>query len=187
MGRVASIVTGVAALSALTVFLSLCARDNSQLLAVSRHETRVPAAPQPTQVVVAEKQPASDNITRVTVPELAPPADSPAQPAIVKSHTESSPVEKHASRRYVEFTLARSRRFQQVGTASVGVWKIDSNHKLYDMSVVAQGHRVDRKRVGLNSPITIPSSASERPLQLVVNSIDRNGISGYLSEPQSSR
>ena len=87
----------------------------------------------------------------------------------------------------MEFTLARSRRFQQVGPVWVGLWRIDAKHKLYDISIIANGHRVDRKHVSLNSPVSISDSDFARPLQLVVNAIDRDGISGYVSEPQSVR
>jgi hypothetical protein len=87
----------------------------------------------------------------------------------------------------VEFALARSKRFQQVGPVSVGVWRIDTKHKLCDVSVLADGHRVDRKHMSLNSPVVLSSSKFARPLQLVVSSIERGGISGYVSEPQATK
>jgi hypothetical protein len=201
--RVAYIVAGVTVLSAATVFLALCARDNSRLLSVSSEElqTHVQAAAQPREIVSADTQPAADSITRVTVPEttgkqaasvaaqpVASQASAPQpEPAVARSHAELLSLENRGTRRYVEFALARSKRFQQVGPLSVGVWRLDSKHKLCDISVLADGHRLDRKHVPLNSPVLVSSSRFARPLQLVVSSIARGGISGYVSEPQAAK
>jgi len=209
----AYIVTAVATFSALTVFLSLCARDHSRLLSVSAHERHMfvqPAAIQRLSDVSADAQPAADSITHVTVPTAVsnqPAAtalsalplaatDQPAasgavskdsETAVAKSHSELSALEKRGVWRYFDFSLPRSRRLQRVGPVSVVVWRIDAKHKLYDVVIITDGHRVDRKRVSLNSPVLVASSRFVRPLQFVVRSIDRNGISGYLTEPQAVR
>lgn len=193
---------GVAALSALTVFLSLCERDHSFLLSANRPSQAaafVPrAVPQRPPAVSADPQPASGSVTRVLVP-TAPTAFSPsvsraastpvtalladADIGVARNRTELLALERHGARHYVEFTLARSRRLQRVGSVSIGIPRIDARRKLYDISVIADGHRTERKRVALYSPIWVSSNEFARPLQLVVNDIDRDGISGYLSEP----
>ncbi len=106
---------------------------------------------------------------------------------VAKTHSDLVALEKRGLRRYVEFTLARSKRFQRVGPVSVGVWRIDSRRKAYDLSVITGTHRIERKHVALYSPVRIASSEYARPLEFVVNSIDRDGISGYISEPKSTR
>lgn len=182
---------GFAMLSAVTVFLLLCERDHSMLASAGVKELHsyVPASGiSRSPVVSSENRPAADTITRVTVPatENARPsgavASEPDLP-IARNHMELLALEKKGARRYAEFTLARSRRLQRVGSLSVGVWRIDKKRKLYDVSLITDGHRVDRKRLGLYSPISISSSKFAQPLQFVVNSVDRAGISGYVSEP----
>ena len=182
---IAYIVIGVAVLSALTVFFALCERDNSALLAAGvplRRASIQPASPQRTPVVSADTQPAPDSVTTVTVPT----ATQEASPAIARSHTEVMSPDKTVIRRFVPFTLARSRHFQQIGPLSVAVWKIDPRHKLFDIAVIADGRRISRKHVGLDTSIWIPTREFSHPLALVANSVDRDGISGYLSEPQTS-
>lgn len=181
------VVIGVAALSALAVFFSLWERDESLLVSARNHIVSQPTAPQHAPLVSAESQPAADSITRVTVPTAEAAAST--QPADSVAAAGSAPTEAavaHGIRRYLDFTLTRSKRFQQVGPVLVGVWKIDAKHKLYDVSVMANGHRVDRKHVGLNSPVSIVSAEAGRPLQLVVSSITRGSISGHVSEPQAA-
>lgn len=201
--NIAYIGAAVAILSALTVFLSLCARDNSLLLSLSKPEQAARSKPSspPVPVVTAETQPAADTITRVAVPPPAPvtqpaaviqptPSEATAvqpEPAIAKTRTELLSLEKRGTRHYVEFSLARSKRFQQVGPLGIGIWRIDTKHKTYDVSILADGRRIDHKHVSLNSPVSISTSEFVHPLQLVVNSLDREGISGYLSEPQTGR
>lgn len=180
---------GVALISALTVFVSLCERDNSMLLATDSgaHHTSVqPATGQRLPAVSTDTRPAPDTITRVTVStSSAQPAPTATSPSGALSKEPA--VDKITERRYVDFTLARSRRLQEVGPIAVGVWKVDAKHKLYDVSLMANGRRVDRKRVGLNSPVSIASGEAGRPFQLVVSSIARNSISGYVTGPTAGR
>jgi len=206
---------GVAVLSALTVFLFLFERDHSLLTAASGQEYASPVnqpTPQRGPIVQADTQPAPDTITRVTVPTAVDHQHSPvaaaaqalpieaasqgkpsgatsddSETAVAKSHSELVALEKRGVRRYVEFTLARTRHLQRVGPVSVGVWKIDTRRKIYDLSVIADSRRIERKHVALYSPVRIASSEFVRPIEFVVNSIDRDGISGYISEPKNTR
>ncbi len=213
-GRVvASLTIGIAILSGLTVFLALCQRDNSLLAAgrsISLSDEKALAAPR-SAVSPTGAQPTPDEVTRVTVPTLldhqqqpgAAPAASSIDPAaqtrpseavadesdavIARSHTDLVALEKLGVRHYVEFALARSRRLQRVGPLFVAVWRIDPRRKVYDLSLISDSHRVERKHVGLYTPIRIASSDYARPIEFVVNSLDRDGISGYISEPKSPR
>jgi hypothetical protein len=195
------VATGVAVLSGLTVFASLCARDHSLLLSAGRRVPTFvqPVAQQPVPVVSADTQPAPDSITRVTVPTVLANTPAPAvqskpsgaisgdyDTSVARNHNEVVGLENRGTRHYIEFNLTRSKRFQRLGPLSVGVWRIDSKHRLYDVSFLADGHRIDRKHVSLDTAVSLSINQFGRPLQFVVNSLDRNRVSGYLSEPKAS-
>jgi hypothetical protein len=179
-------VTGVVVLSALTVFLSLCERDHSLLLSAASQEQHasVPATAPRLPVVSADTQPAPDSITRVTVPTAI--ADPPvAAPGLTSGESNASVARTHTER--IGFTLARSNRFQRIGPVSVGVWKVDSKHKLYDVSFLADGRRIDHNRLSLYLPVSVSSKRFAAPLQFVVSAIDHNRISGYIIQPAITR
>jgi hypothetical protein len=175
------LIAGVAIISGFTVFISLCERDNSRLLAVD-HTARtvaVRAAAAPSSPLPATSLPASDEVTRVTVPTRITPAPAPPTPAISTAET--------VGNRQIQFTLARSRRLQHVGPVSVVLWKVDTRRKLYDLSLLANGHRVYRKNVSLNAPVSVAGSDPSQPFSFIATSMSRNALTGYLNAPSATR
>ncbi len=155
---VAYLALGVAAVSAISVFFLLCQRDHSLLLQASLPETG-PYVSQNTPAV---------------------PAPSPAIPAnqIVVQESAAQPRSE-----YIPFNVARSRRFQRVGPISVGVWRTDARHGTYDVGVLVDGRRFDKRHVGMDEALAI-RVGNAPPMELVVNRVSRNDISGYLSAPR---
>ena len=147
--------TGVAVLCAACVFFLLCERDHSFLRQASAYEMQTYAG----QVISAT------------------PAVASAAPETVRATVETAPG-------YIPFDLTRTRHFENVGPISVGLWRTDSRHGLYDISVIVEGHRFDKKRVGLDEALAI-KVGSAPPMELVVNRVGRNEVSGYLSTPPS--
>ncbi|MBV9404646.1 MAG: hypothetical protein JO211_04835 [Acidobacteriaceae bacterium] len=69
-----------------------------------------------------------------------------------------------------------------MGPISVGVWRTDTRHGTYDVSVIVEGRRFDKKQVGLDEALAIKIGTAP-PMELVVNRVGRNDVSGYLSTP----
>lgn len=102
------------------------------------------------------------------------PTSVPAAPANTTSH----PIQ--AAKEEMPFSVARSRRFHRVGPISVGLWRIDPRHGTFDLSVLAYGHRINRSRMKPEDEILIDSKDPSKVLKLIVKSVDKNGVSGYL-------
>lgn len=200
----------VALSSALTVFLVLCERDHSFLVKTNLvptqtvHTQAAPARAVPSAPLAlsgtALQNVARPDVTRVNVPYTAPTGQpvvdaGPVAKAassgatldtggVARSHNELLALEKHTSRRYVEFTISKSRHVQPVGPIDIGVLRTDQRRQTYDLRVVADGHRVERKHVPVYAPVYIQSNERSHPLEFVVNKVDWDGVSGYLSEPR---
>lgn len=159
----ASLAIAVAAFCALAVFLWLCARDNSFLV----------------RTIGPEHQPEA----RHSAPAASATA-SPAQAVETRAveNRDSNVVAAPASKR-IPFTVRRSRHFQRFGSVRLGLWRTDAARKLYDLSVVVQGRRINLKGVSLNQAVKINPGAQAAPLELVVNRVSANQISGYLISP----
>ncbi len=172
---------GVAFVFALGVFLFLCERDHSFLLQAGESEHQpyvIPAAPALASSPVTPIRTAQPVSTRpTTIPEEN-------DNSIARNHAELVSLEKRGLRHYVEFSLGKSRRLEPVGPVSVGIWRTDARHKTYDLAISAGGHRLQRKHIALYSAVLIATAEHSRPVQFVVNEIDRDGVSGYLSEPR---
>jgi hypothetical protein len=102
--------------------------------------------------------------------------------SIAKNHDELVALERRGERNYFEFQLGKSKEFQRVGSLSLSVRKVDSKHRSYDLSLLVNDQKLDKKHVNLYEPISIRSS--DQPVELVVNEIGGNQIKGYVSEPK---
>ena len=104
--------------------------------------------------------------------------------SIAKNHDELVQLQKRGERSYYEFTLTPSKQFEHVGPIGVSLRKVNVKHKYYDMSMMVDDFKLDKKRVNLYEPVWINMSDRPQPVELVVNHIDKNRIQGYISEPK---
>lgn len=155
---------GVAVVSACTVFFTLCERDYSFLAQTSQteHQTYAPQA--------------ASSAAPTATPSHTGPVQSATQTAALQPNVQGAPE-------YIPFVITRSRHFQRLGPITVGLWKTDSRRGTYDVSLVVDGHRFDKKRVGMDEALAI-RIGNAPPMELIVNRVARNEISGYLSEPR---
>lgn len=104
--------------------------------------------------------------------------------SIAKNHDELVELEKRGARSYYEFTLGPSKQFQRVGSIAVSLRKVNLKHKYYDLAMMVDDIKLDKKHVNLYEPVWINLADRPQPVQLVVNRIDKNRVHGYISEPR---
>jgi hypothetical protein len=102
--------------------------------------------------------------------------------SVAKTHDELVALQQRGERNYFEFQLGKSKQFQRVGPVSLAVRKVDLKHKFYDLSLLVNDQKLDKKHINLYEPITV--RPSDQPVELVVNEIGNNQIKGYVSEPK---
>ncbi|MGH9686132.1 MAG: hypothetical protein ACRD5K_03460 [Candidatus Acidiferrales bacterium] len=106
--------------------------------------------------------------------------------SIAKNHNELVALEKRGQRSYFEFDLSRSKRFSRSGPISLSLRHADTKHERYNMMLLVDDNRLEKKNVDLYEPIWISSSDEPQPLEIVVNKITKNHIHGYISAPKFS-
>jgi hypothetical protein len=85
----------------------------------------------------------------------------------------------------LQFSLTPSRHFEHLGTVGVEVRRIDAKHGNYDVVLLVNRHRATKRHVRLNEPIALKSTKAAGVISvLVVNEIQRDRVSGYISEPK---
>jgi len=104
---------------------------------------------------------------------------------IAKNHDEVDELRKLGERDYTEFTIDGKGKEQKVGNVTITLRGVDAKKNRFDVTVVADDKRTDKKNRNVNEPIFLYAQGTRRaPMEIVVNSIDKNKISGYVSVPK---
>jgi len=104
--------------------------------------------------------------------------------SIGRTHAEVLALQKRGERDYHEFSLAKSKDFRRVGPVSLSLRKADTKHKRYDLELIVEDVKLQKKNVNLYEPVYLTVSELPQPVELVVNQVDKNQVKGYLSLPK---
>jgi chromosome segregation ATPase len=104
---------------------------------------------------------------------------------IAKNHDEVDELRKLGERDYVEFTIEGKNKEQKVGAITVQLHSTNPAKSQYNVSLVVDDKRMNNKNGNINQPIFFYGQGNKRaPMEIVVNTIDKNKVSGYLSIPK---
>jgi hypothetical protein len=104
---------------------------------------------------------------------------------IAKNHDEIDELRKLGERDYIEFTIAGKNTEQKVGSVTVQLHSTNPAKSQYNVSLVVDDKRMNNKNGVINQPIFFYGQGGKRaPMEIVVNSIDKNKVTGYLSIPK---
>jgi len=106
------------------------------------------------------------------------------QGSIATTHDELVKLEKKGERSYYEFDLDKSGQFQREGPLGVQLRKANTKHEYADLEMLVDDFKVSKKHVNIYEPVVFYSADRKLPVELVINSISKNHIHGYVSEPK---
>jgi hypothetical protein len=104
--------------------------------------------------------------------------------SIARTHYELVALEQKGERNYYEFDLEKSKQFQHVGPLSLSLRKTNTKHEYFDMALVVDDRKLNKKHVNLYEPLLVYPAATRRPFEVIVNQITRKGAHGYVSSPR---
>ena len=104
------------------------------------------------------------------------------QGSIATTHDELVLLEKKGERSYYEFDLDKSKQFQREGPVGVRLTKANTKREYVDLEMMVDDFKVSKKHVNIYEPVMFYSS--KRPIEVVINTISKNHIHGYVSEPK---
>ncbi len=88
-------------------------------------------------------------------------------------------------RNYYEFRLNKSKKFQKVGAVQVMLTKTDVKKNKYTIQLIADDKKVEKKDKNTNEPVQFYLAGARQPVELVVNEIAKDQITGYLAVPKT--
>jgi hypothetical protein len=104
------------------------------------------------------------------------------QGSIARTHDELVLLEKKGERKYYEFDIEKDSQFRRQGPVGLRLHKADTKHQFADLDLMVDDVKLSKKHVNLYEPVFFYSAESKQPAELVINSITKNHIHGYVDE-----
>lgn len=105
---------------------------------------------------------------------------------IATNHDELEELRRRGERNYYEFTLHKGGNEQNVGTIKLGLKKVDVKRSKFTLLVSADDKSIEKKDKNLDEPIQFYSGKTPALFEVVVNNVNKNEVSGYLSTPKGA-
>lgn len=103
---------------------------------------------------------------------------------IAKNSGELEELRRRGDRNYFEFDLRKVKNFTRVGTISIKLNRTDPKRQRYTITVLANDKSIEKKDKTLLEPVQFYLQGTRHMLELVVYTIDRDRVAGYLSTPK---
>jgi chromosome segregation ATPase len=96
-------------------------------------------------------------------------------------------LKKLGDRNYFQFTLARKdKQAKRVGDISMKLKSADKKHNRYTIELLADDKTVEKKDKGINEPLQFYVAKAKQPYEIVVNTVEKDQITGYLATPKDT-
>lgn len=105
---------------------------------------------------------------------------------IATNHSELELLKHKGDRNYYEFTLHKGQKPTLLSTIKIQLKKADTKHSRYTMMVSADDRNIEKKDKSLDEPVQFYTGKDPVLFEIVVNSIAKNTVSGYLSTPKNA-
>lgn len=103
---------------------------------------------------------------------------------IATNGKELAALKQLGERNYFEFKLAKQKAPIKLADISVRLTKADPKKNRYNLEIVADDKRFEKKDKNVNEPVQFYMSKYRQPVELVVNEIRKDMIVGYLAQPK---
>ncbi len=105
---------------------------------------------------------------------------------IATNKAELEMLKHKGDRNYYEFTLHKGQKPMLLSTIKIQLKKADVKHSRYTMMVSADDRNIEKKDKGLDEPVQFYTGKTPVLYEIVVNDIEKNTVSGYLSTPKNA-
>ena len=104
---------------------------------------------------------------------------------VARNHEEIEQLRRLGLRDYYEFTLNGKGNTQKVGGVTIELRNTNTKKHLYTVNLVVDDMKLEKKNRSINEPIFFyTSSGTRQALELVINNVEKNKATGYLSAPK---
>jgi hypothetical protein len=104
---------------------------------------------------------------------------------IARNHEDVEQLRRLGERDYIEFTIDAKNKPQKVGAFIVELRGTNLAKKRYSVSLVIDDVHIDKKNLPVNEPVFFHQGNDRRPLEMVVNQVGKDKVTGYISTPKA--
>jgi len=104
---------------------------------------------------------------------------------IATTHDQLELLKHKGDRNYYEFTLNKGKDTSHVATVGLQLKSTDPKKGQFTLYVLADDKKIEKKDKSINEPLQFYSGKDHNLFEVVVNSVDKNKVSGYLATPKS--
>lgn len=103
---------------------------------------------------------------------------------IARTHDELEQLRRLGQRDYYEFTIATKGTKEKVGNVSLELRAVNVKRNQYTVDLYVDDLKMEKKNRAVNEPIFFYTRGNRASMELVVNSVGKDKIVGYLSVPK---
>jgi hypothetical protein len=104
---------------------------------------------------------------------------------IAMNHDQLETLKHRGDRDYVEFTLYKGKEPTRLSTVSLQLKKVDSKKSQFTLYVMADDKKIEKKDRNVYEPLQFYTGRERNLFEIVVNAVDKNAVSGYMSTPKN--
>jgi DNA-binding protein YbaB len=104
---------------------------------------------------------------------------------IATSHDELEMLKHRGDRDYFEFTLHKDKTPTHLSIVSLQLKKTDPKKSKFTLYVLAEDKKIEKKDRTINEPLQFYTGRDRALFEVVVNTVDKNTVTGYLSTPKN--
>jgi outer membrane murein-binding lipoprotein Lpp len=104
---------------------------------------------------------------------------------IASTHAQLEQLRHRGDRDYIEFTLHKGGEPTHVASVSLQLKKVDPKKGAFTLMVFADDKKIEKKDRQMNEPLQFYSGRDRNLFEVVINAVDKDVVSGYLSAPKN--
>ena len=104
---------------------------------------------------------------------------------IATTHDELEYLKHRGDRDYFEFTLHKGKDATRLSIISLQLHKTDPKHSKFTLYVLSEDKKIEKKDRTINEPLQFYSGRERALFEVVVNTVSKDTVTGYLSTPKS--
>ncbi len=105
---------------------------------------------------------------------------------IANTRSDLEALKHRGDRQYYEFSLMKGAKPQAISTVTMQLKKTDPKHGKYTLNVTSDDKTIEKKDKNQSEPVQFYSGRDHMLFEMVVWTVDKNKITGYLSTPKNA-
>ncbi len=105
---------------------------------------------------------------------------------IANTRSDLEALKHKGDRQYYEFSLLKGAKPQAISTVTMQLKKTDPKHGKYTLNVTSDDKTIEKKDKNQSEPVQFYSGRDHMLFELVVWTVDKNKITGYLTTPKNA-